>query len=123
MRALQHGTERDPLRLRACFNHNFGNVMIGRGRAPWFRMSAKEVIGGVEVLRHSKWRAYGTITDGVIGYLASMRRNFPRMLEAMATGDAAQVARAGKAKGYYTANEADYAARLGGVFKTAEGWT
>lgn len=120
--AFEHGTELAPLRLRACYCNNFGNVMLGKGRAPWFAMTAKEVIGGVEIAKRSKWRAYGTITDGVVGYLASMRRSFPAMLEAMATGDAVKVARAGKAEGYYTANESDYSARLAGVYKAAENW-
>lgn len=115
---FEHGTEPGPegLQLRACFCNNFGNVMIGKAGGTWFSMAAEEIIEGKPEMRRSKWRAYPDPIAGADGYLVTMRRSFPRMLAAFASGDPAHVAAEGKAEGYFTASVMVYAARLAGVY-------
>jgi peptidoglycan hydrolase-like protein with peptidoglycan-binding domain len=108
----EHGVEVGPggsLQFRASFCNNLGNLMTGgKWTGHWFRMTAIEREGGVEVPRKSTWRAFPDLTAGVNGYLSSMSNTFPKMFAAFSTGDPVKVAKAGKLEGYFT-DDATYA--------------
>lgn len=112
---FEHGVEGvgGALQLKSTYCHNLGNLMTGgKWQGHWFAMTAAEREGGRSVEHHSHWRAFSDLTEGVNGYLSVMVNSFPRMLAAMASGDAAAVARAGKESGYYSDEESDYARKL-----------
>lgn len=97
----------------ACNNNNFAGIkhVSGDGR-DWASYETTEVIGGKVVPMEQSFRAYDTLEEGAIDYLATLRHNFAPAWPAVESGDVAQFARLLSEARYYTAPEASYAAGL-----------
>jgi hypothetical protein len=90
-----------------------GNIMRGKGyMGPWFEMSAREKIDGVERNVISRWRASADGREGAAGWWARMSTKYPGALDSFARGDPVFTAHELKREGYYTADESDYSRLL-----------
>ncbi len=72
----------------------------------------EEVIGGVRRTMTQNFRAYGSLDEGAIDYLQTLRRDFGFAWPAVEAGDVTDFAHRLKVRGYYTAPESEYAAGL-----------
>ncbi len=94
------------------YNYNFAGI---KGRSPSGAtavLRTKEVLEGREVSIRDGFRAYGSIDEGALDYVRTMRTRFGGALEPAARGDLDGFAHALKKSGYYTASERDYAKGL-----------
>ncbi|MBX3186738.1 MAG: hypothetical protein KF819_06970 [Labilithrix sp.] len=97
------------------YNFNFGGI---KGRGPsgaTAKCRTREVIEGREIVIRDGFRAYGSLDEGALDYVRTMKTRFGGALAPAARGDVAGFAGALKRAGYYTASEADYARGLTGL--------
>lgn len=103
----------------AIFNNNFGNIMAGAkwaGDAYVLRVQ-EQTAPGVWGFFDARFRSHETPLDGALDYWRFLDE--PRWFgawAAMERGEPAALARALKAHGYFTADEARYARALVGLF-------
>lgn len=94
------------------YNYNFGGI---KGRSPeglTANCRTKEVVDGKEISITDGFRAYRTLDDGAVDYLALMQARFGNAMAKADKGDMNGFAHALKQSHYYTANENTYAAAL-----------
>lgn len=94
------------------YNFNFAGI---KGRSPsggTAVLRTKEVLEGREVSIRDGFRAYGSLDEGALDYVRTMRTRFGGALEPAARGDLDGFAHSLKKSGYYTASEKDYAKGL-----------
>jgi hypothetical protein len=98
-------------------------AMLARStpRAPVTLASADDGGPFINILLHPshpgcRFRAYKTLEDGALDYLALLRQRFERSWAAVVAGEPRTFARMLKSQGYYTGNENDYAAALASLF-------
>ena len=104
------------------FNFNFGGI---KGAAPetggTARCRTREVVDGREVSVRDGFRAYRSLEEGAADYVRLLRGRFGAAVARAEVGDIDGFARALKASGYYTADEAKYASALRGLAGVPEG--
>ena len=103
------------------YNYNFGGI---KGVGPTglvAKCKTKEVLDGKTVQIVDGFRAYGSLDEGALDYVTTLRGRFGRSWDAAVVGDVRGFAHALKTQGYYTANEADYAKALSGLYTQLSG--
>lgn len=94
------------------YNFNFGGI---KGTSPAGSTAVcrtHEVLGGKDVVIKDGFRAYGSLDEGALDYVRTMKSRFGGALAPAARGDVNGFASALKSAHYYTASEADYARGL-----------
>ena len=94
------------------YNFNFGGI---KGASPAGNTAVcrtHEVLGGKEVTIKDGFRAYGSLDEGALDYVRTMKSQFGGALVPASRGDVVGFAGALKRAHYYTASEADYARGL-----------
>lgn len=94
------------------YNYNFGGI---KGKGPTGATAAcmtSEVLSQGEVRLRQNFRAYDSLDQGAIDYVAFMHGRYNGALQKAEVGDLDGFAHALKQSGYYTASENDYAAAL-----------
>lgn len=94
------------------YNYNFGGI---KGKGPTGATAAcmtSEVLAQGEVRLRQNFRAYDSLDQGAIDYVAFMHGRYNGALAKAEVGDLDGYAHALKQSGYYTASESDYAAAL-----------
>jgi hypothetical protein len=69
----------------------------------------------------SQFRAFATSDEGATDHISLLAKRFPAAIQAARFGTPALYAHALKASGYYTADEASYAAGISGCVKAFQG--
>lgn len=96
-------------------NFNFGGI---KGTSPdglTARCRTKEVLGGEVKSIVDGFRAYRSAESGAADYLSFVEHRYPQAWQASERGDVDGFVHALKAKGYFTADEAGYAASVRSV--------
>jgi flagellum-specific peptidoglycan hydrolase FlgJ len=98
---------------RACMNWNLAGIkhVPGDGH-DYAEYRTHEVLHGVDQVLVQQFRAYPSLEAGVADYLHVLRSTFGFAWPAVEAGDTADFAHRLKARGYFTADEAQYAAGL-----------
>jgi flagellar protein FlgJ len=94
------------------YNYNFAGI---KGHSPSGTTAVchtREVLDGKDVVIKDGFRAYGTIDEGALDYVRTMKAQFRGALGPAARGDVDGFASALKSAHYYTASETDYARGL-----------
>jgi flagellar protein FlgJ len=99
------------------YNWNFGGIKGAGPSGGTTTLRTKEILDGKEVEIRDGFRAYGTIDEGAVDYVALLQRRFGSAVSAAQRGDVDGFAHALKRSGYYTADADDYAAALRGIAK------
>lgn len=103
------------------YNFNFGGI---KGHAPdggIANLRTHEILGGKDVVIRDGFRAYGSLDDGAVDYVRTMKTRFGGALAPASQGDVAGFAGALKRAGYYTASESDYAHGLASLMHASGG--
>jgi len=103
------------------YNWNFGGIKGSGPTGLTAKCHTKEVIDGKQVEIVDGFRAYGSLDEGALDYVATLRGRFGRSWDAAQTGDVRGFAHALKAQGYYTASEVDYTKALTSLYTEAAG--
>jgi flagellar protein FlgJ len=98
------------------YNWNFGGIK-GSGTDGTVSLRTHEVIGGVDTVMRQNFRAYKTLADGATDFVRLIVTHYQNALPAAEAGDCTAYATALKARGYFTASAASYAAGLAVHFK------
>jgi len=97
----------------SCNNNNLGGIKHVAGDGHDYAMYlTREVINGKSVLIDQNFRAYRSIEEGAADYIHILRNTFGFAWPAVEAGDVADFAHRLKQRGYYTADEHEYAAGL-----------
>ena len=110
--ALTAQASLETARGSSMYNFNFGGLKGASPAGATATCGTREVVGGQTVAVRAVLRAYGSIDEGAIDYVATMSRRFGGALGVAARGDVDGFAHALKQAGYFTASEQDYAAGL-----------
>jgi hypothetical protein len=105
------------------YNFNFGGI---KGTSPSGSTAVcrtHEVLGGKDVVIKDGFRAYGSLDEGALDYVRTMKSRFGGALAPAARGDVSGFASALKSAHYYTASEADYARGLNSLIGAPLGQT
>jgi hypothetical protein len=103
------------------YNFNFGGI---KGTSPSGSTAVcrtHEVLGGKDVVIKDGFRAYGSLDEGALDYVRTMKAQFSGALAPAARGDVTGFAGALKRAHYYTASETDYARGLTSLMGGAAG--
>ncbi len=96
-------------------NFNFGGIKGSSPEGLTARCRTKEVLDGKVTSIVDGFRAYRSAESGAADYLSFVEHRYPQAWQASERGDVDGFVRALKAKGYFTADEAGYAASVRGV--------
>jgi hypothetical protein len=99
------------------YNWNFGGIKGSGPTGATTTLRTKEILDGKEVEIRDGFRAYGSIDEGAVDYVALLQKRFGSAVSAAQRGDVDGFAHALKRSGYYTADANDYAAALRGIAK------
>jgi hypothetical protein len=91
------------------YNFNFGGIKGASASGNTAVCRTHEVLGGKDVVIKDGFRAYGSLDEGALDYVRTMRSRFGAALVPAARGDVTGFASALKSAHYYTASQADYA--------------
>jgi len=94
------------------YNYNFGGIKGASASGNTAVCRTHEVLGGKDVVIKDGFRAYGSLDEGALDYVRTMKSRFGGALAPAARGDVTGFASALKQAHYYTASEADYARGL-----------
>ncbi len=94
------------------YNFNFGGIKGASASGNTAVCRTHEVLGGKDVVIKDGFRAYGSLDEGALDYVRTMKSRFGGALAPAARGDVTGFASALKKAHYYTASEADYARGL-----------
>ncbi len=94
------------------YNFNFGGIKGASPSGTTAVCRTHEVLGGKDVVIKDGFRAYGSLDEGALDYVRTMKSRFGGALAPAARGDVTGFASALKKAHYYTASEADYARGL-----------
>jgi hypothetical protein len=94
------------------YNFNFGGIKGASSSGATAVCRTHEVLGGKDVVIKDGFRAYGSLDEGALDYVRTMKSRFSGALAPAARGDVTGFASALKQAHYYTASEADYARGL-----------
>ena len=94
------------------YNFNFGGIKGASASGNTAVCRTHEVLGGKDVVIKDGFRAYGSLDEGALDYVRTMKSRFGGALLPAARGDVNGFAGALKKAHYYTASEADYARGL-----------
>lgn len=94
------------------YNFNFGGIKGASAAGNTAVCRTHEVLGGKDVVIKDGFRAYGSLDEGALDYVRTMKSRFGGALAPAARGDVTGFASALKKAHYYTASEADYARGL-----------
>ncbi len=103
------------------YNYNFGGIKGVGPTGLTAKCRTNEVLNGKTVSIVDGFRAYGTLDEGALDYVTTLRGRFGRSWDAAVVGDVRGFAHALKQQGYYTANEADYVKALSGLYRQGGG--
>ncbi len=101
------------------YNWNFGGIKGSGPGGATTTLRTKEILDGKEVEIRDGFRAYKSIDEGAVDYVALLQRRFGSAVSAAQRGDVDGFAHALKRSGYYTASADDYSAALRGIVKEA----
>lgn len=94
------------------YNYNFGGIKgTGPSGATTAAMTSEVLSSGTVRLRQN-FRAYDSLDQGALDYVAFMHAHYGAAVDQAAAGNLDGFAHALKRAGYYTASESDYAAAL-----------
>ncbi len=94
---------------RSCHGWNLGNVKHTAGDGhDWVTFVTREFLGGQWRVLQQDFRCYPSLEDAVPDYLHLLRGQFGYAWSAVESGDIPEFAARLRARGYYTAPEADY---------------
>lgn len=108
-------------RGQSMYNWNFGGIKGAGPMGLTAKCHTKEVFDGKTVEIVDGFRAYGSLDEGALDYVATLRGRFGRSWDAAVAGDVRGFAHALKAQGYYTASEVDYTKALTALYTEAAG--
>lgn len=94
------------------YNFNFGGIKGASASGTTAVCRTHEVLGGKDVVIKDGFRAYGSLDEGALDYVRTMKSRFGGALAPAARGDVTGFASALKKAHYYTAAEADYSRGL-----------
>jgi hypothetical protein len=105
------------------YNFNFGGIKGASASGATAVCRTHEVLGGKDVVIKDGFRAYGSLDEGALDYVRTMKSRFSGALAPAARGDVTGFASALKQAHYYTASEADYARGLNSLIGAPMGQT
>ena len=103
---------------KAVWNNNLGNVKYTPGAGTdWFSMTASEGSGANTTMVGSKWRSYDSLAAGAAAWLAVLAHGYSTALGYAQQGDVADFVQALSSGGYFTGDEATYAAGVAQYYR------
>lgn len=97
----------------SAYGYNLGGIKWTRGCGhDYYAVQTHEVIDGRDVVLAQNFRSYASLDDAAEDYVSLLRGTFGFAWPAIEAADCTDYARRLRLRGYYTANEAQYAAGL-----------
>lgn len=90
------------------YNYNFGGIKGHGPSGATAMLKTHEIVDGKEISIRDGFRAYGSLAEGALDYVRTMKDRFGGAFSPAERGDVAGFAGALKKAGYYTASQADY---------------